>query len=514
MSVHEAAKQIRTGQYVPDILDCLAQLSNDEVPTPPKLARALLDILPAEVWSQADYTWLDPFCKSGIFLREAAARLLEGLSNQIPDFEERRNHIYRNMLYGTSITEMTGMISRRSLYYSRDAAGPASVVKFDHEVGNLPFVRAEHDFPGGGKKCSICDAPVEIERGEAREKYAYSFIHGAYPTKEMEDMKFDVIVGNPPYQMKGGGGGTNDSSIYHLFVEQALSLQPRYLTMIIPSRWLAGGRGMDAFRKQMLTGGHVRTLVDYTKMSTAFPGVDFEGGVGYFLWDRDEVGTCDYTLFLGSEQRPSVVRELGTHDIFVRDDRAAAILDKIRAVGEPTLESTISGDTPFGLATNFADYALAADAESLPLHINLNSRRTVVYVDPNVVTKNTHLIDCWKVLLPKAYGERGAVPANVLGPSLLAAPGSVCTQTYLVLGPLDTESEATNVQRYLNTRIARFLISLRKISQDLFRSTYSWVPQQDWNVEWTDAALYAKYGLTKDEVAFIESQIRPMGDAG
>jgi site-specific DNA-methyltransferase (adenine-specific) len=163
----ELSRQIRTGQHIPDILDCLAQLSNDEVPTPPKLARAMLDILPGDVWSKPDYLWLDPFCKSGIFLREAASRLLEGLSDQIPDFKKRRDHIYRNMLWGTSITEMTGMISRRSLYYSRDASGPASVIPFEIDEGNLPFRRSQHLFSKkrdgtivGG--CTACGAPPEL----------------------------------------------------------------------------------------------------------------------------------------------------------------------------------------------------------------------------------------------------------------------------------------------------------------------------------------------------------------
>lgn len=193
-------------QHIPDILDCLAQLSNDEVPTPPKVARAMLDILPAEVWSSPDYTWLDPVCKSGVFLREVALRLLVGLADWEPDFEKRREHIFRNMLHGASITEMTGIISRRSLYCSRDASGEHSVVRFDTESGNVAFIPTEHTFGNDGR-CAICGAPADLERGAKRENYAYSFIHGTYPNKEMSAMKFDVIVGNPPYQLGDGGGG-------------------------------------------------------------------------------------------------------------------------------------------------------------------------------------------------------------------------------------------------------------------------------------------------------------------
>jgi site-specific DNA-methyltransferase (adenine-specific) len=177
-------------QHVPDILDCLAQLSNDEVPTPPELARSMLGLLPEDVWSEPDYRWLDPCCKSGVFLREVASRLLSGLAEWEPDYDARREHIYRNMLWGTSVTRMTGIIARRTLYCSRDAAGTHSIVRFATESGNLPFVPALHTFSAG--HCTVCGAPEELERGEDRENYAFAFVHDAYPTKEISEMRFDA----------------------------------------------------------------------------------------------------------------------------------------------------------------------------------------------------------------------------------------------------------------------------------------------------------------------------------
>ena len=323
-------------------------------------------------------------------------------------------------------------------------------------------------------------------------------------------MNFDVSIGNPPYQMKGGAGGSSDSSIYHFFVQQAMKLDPRYVVMIIPSRWLAGGRNLDEFRKEMLTGGHIRRFVDYTKMSTAFPGVDFEGGVGFFLWDRDSPGPCHYTLVLGEETLPTVERRLDDYDIFVRDSRALAILQKVQVKGEPTMDRIISGDTPFGLSTNFKDYSPTQSKGTLALYMTVRGRRTVGWVKDAEVKKNRHLIPHWKVLIPEAYGDRGAVPAMVLGPPMIAPPDSVCTQTYLVAGPLESETAAQSVVSYVQSRFFRFLVSLRKISQHALRSTYSWVPQQSWDQTWTDEALYKKYGITKGEIAYIESMIRPM----
>ena len=243
-------------QRVPDILECLAQLSSDEVPTPPKLANAMLDLLPDEVWRDPDSRWLDPCSKSGVFLREIAKRLLfEGLVEWEPDFEKRREHIFRNMLFGCGITELTGIISRRTVYYSRHAAGEHSMIRFDSDDGNIPFVRAEHDF--NERRCRICGAPEDLERGEGRENYAYAFIHGAYPTEEMGDMKFDVIVGNPPYQIDSAGN-TRTMPIYQKFVEKAIEMDPRYVLMITPSRWFGGGLGLDEFRQKMLTSKKIR----------------------------------------------------------------------------------------------------------------------------------------------------------------------------------------------------------------------------------------------------------------
>lgn len=364
----------------------------------------------------------------------------------------------------------------------------------------------------------FCGAPqLLFDREEGFETHAYAFIHTDDISTRLSqlfggEVQFDVVVGNPPYQMTGGGGGSNDSSIYHLFVQQAKMLEPRFLSMVIPSRWLAGGRGMDEFRKEMLTDGHIRRFVDYTKMSVAFPGVDFEGGVGYFLWDRDSTGPCLYTLTLGEQELETVERDLGAHEVFVRDSRAAVILDKVLAFGEPMMNELVSGDTPFGLATNFSDFVTSRFKGALELHVSVKQKRTVAYMR-DTVTKNRDLIPKWKLFMPKAYGERGAIPANVLGPSIVAGPNAVCTQTYVTAGPFASEAEAQNCQIYLRTRFARLLVSLRKITQDLPRATYSWLPQQDWSREWTDAALYTKYGITTEEIAYIESMVRPLDTA-
>jgi site-specific DNA-methyltransferase (adenine-specific) len=540
------------GGRSPDVLTCIANLSNDEVFTPPELARRMLDDVAMawaeanggkNIWSDQAVRFLDPFTKSGVFLREIASKLVEGLKDEIPDLQERVNHILTKQVFGIAITQLTAYIARRSLYCSKFANGPHSIVTLFNEGdgygksdGHIWFERIEHTWEGGtewkmmvdpntGKKhkrttngrCRYCGASQSMwERAEGLELHAYPFTHTDNIQARIAeifgaDMKFDVVIGNPPYQLKGGAGGTNDASIYPQFVDQARALDARFLVMVIPSRWLAGGRDMGQFRDSMLKGQHLRRFVDYTKMSTAFPGVDFEGGVGYFIWDRDSKGPCLYTLHLGDNDAVTAERNLDDYDIFVRDTRALTILNKVTAKAEKTMDALVSGDTPFGLATNFGDYDKKQGKNTLQLFMTIKQKREVVWVKENFIAKNRQLIRTWKLLIPKAYGERGAIPANVLGPSIVAPPDSVCSQTYLVIGPFPTRRQARSVQSYLWTRFARFLISLRKITQDVPKGAYSWLPVQEWDRAWTDVDLYKKYGITKDEIAFIESMIRPMG---
>lgn len=530
MTQRELAARIRTGQHVPDILDCLAQLSNNEVPTPPKLAVAMLDNLPSHVWGKAEYTWLDPCSKSGVFLREIAARLLEGLSDQYPKFEERREHIYRQMLRGTSTTEMTGIISRRSLYYSHDASGSESVVQFEQPHGNLPFVRSSHTFQKNKDGtitagCDICRASLDLERGEGRENYAYSFIHGGYPTEEMKDMKFDVIVGNPPYHLEDEGFGNSAGSIYQHFVEQAKRLNPRLLTMIIPSRWFAGGKGLDSFRESMLSDNRLRSIDDFLSASDAFPGVGLKGGVSYFLWDRDNPGLCQVTTRfkdwpVSTATRP--LREPGA-DVFIRFNEGVSILKKVAAVesggtGSVALatskrfERLVSSRKPFGLGTTFRGKATRG-----PGDVRVLQNGGTAYVGKNSITTGVNLIDKWKVFVGYAApgtGNKDTYPHRIISTPFVGEPGTICSETYIAIGPFDSKSAAESALSYLSCRLTRFLILLHKPSQHVTRKVYTFVPTQAWDKTWTDEALYAKYGLNDDEIAFVEKIVRPMSMVG
>lgn len=511
----------------PDVLTCIANLSNDEVFTPPEFANRMLDTLAeawaadhggANLWADSSVKFLDPCTKSGVFLREITRRLVKGLADQIPDLQVRVDHILTRQVFGIGITRLTAMLARRSVYCSKHATGEHSIAKgFASDAGNIWFERTEHMW--GDTKCEFCGAPKAIlDREEGLENYAYAFIHTNDIKARIaelfgDDMQFDVIIGNPPYQMKGGAGGTSDSSIYHLFVEQAIKLEPRYLSMVVPSRWLAGGRGLDEFRSVMLNSGHLSSLTDFQDSGEAFPGVQIKGGICYFLWDAAHKGTCNVTRVAGGVAHRQDGRNLGEFDVFVRDERALEILRKILAKQEPSVVDMVSGDTPFGIATNFQDWSEKSGKGKIALHLISRTKRTVGYVERSAIRKNIDAIDVWKVFVPKAYGAGETFPHQILGKEIVAEPPSVCTQSYLVVAPFRSERAANSFASYYRTRIFRFLVSLRKITQDALRSTYSWVPRQSWDRTWTDELLYDKYDITNDEIAFINSMIRPMGEA-
>jgi site-specific DNA-methyltransferase (adenine-specific) len=509
------------------VLTCIANLSNDEVFTPPELANRMLDTLAeawaadhdgANIWADKAVKFLDPVTKSGVFLREITSRLIKGLEDEIPDLEERVAYILTNQVFGIGITHLTSLLSRRSLYCSKYAKSEHSIVKsFTSDDGNIWFERTVHTW--AETKCSFCGAPRAIfDRDEGLETHAYAFIHtDDIKTRIAElfggSMQFDVIIGNPPYQMTGGAGGSSDSSIYHLFVQQALKLEPRFAIFVTPSRWMAGGRGLDEFREQMLSGEQLRSLTDFPDSGDAFPGVQIKGGVCYFLWDARHSGPCNVTRVAGGIEHIQPNRLLGEFDVFVRDERALQILRKILAKREPSILELVSGDTPFGIATNFGDWTEQGGAGRITLHLINKGKRTTGYMKRGDIRKNTDAIDTWKVLVPKAYGAGENFPHQILGREIVAAPPSACTQSYLVVTPFHSEEAARSFASYYRTRVFRFLVSLRKITQDALRSTYTWVPQQEWDRTWTDELLHKKYDITTDEVAFINSMIRPLGES-
>ncbi|MGB3329798.1 MAG: Eco57I restriction-modification methylase domain-containing protein [Thermomicrobiales bacterium] len=515
------------GGHNPDVLTCIANLSNDEVFTPPTLANAMLDLVAeswaranggASIWANPDVTFLDPFAKSGVFLREITRRLTEGLEGTIPDLRERVDHILTKQVFGIAITELTALMTRRSVYCSKYANGVHSIARsFTTEDGNVWFERTEHTWNRDGK-CTFCGASKsELDRGDARETHAYAFIHTNDINTHITDMfganapmHFDVIIGNPPYQLSDGGFGTSAAPIYQLFVEQAKRLDPHFLVMVTPSRWFAGGKGLNEFREEMLADHRIHAIVDYPKLYEVFSGTKIRGGVSYFLWDREYDGPCTIqTMWDGQPVGEPVARFLDAYDVLVRRNEAIPILEKVRALGEPTLDARVSSRKPFGLATNFKGKSNPAGM-SEPIKLFANQR--IDWIERTDLLSNITWADHWKVLMNAVQGTSAALETKFLSKPILAGPGTACTETYLVAGLFDTEERATRYAAFLRTRFVRFLVSLRKATQHATRDVYSFVPDVPLDRVWTDALLYERYGLNDDEIAFIESQVAPHDD--
>lgn len=494
--------------YNPDVLNCIANLSNDEVFTPPSLANQVLDLLPQELFSNPQTTFLDPFCKSGVFLREIVKRLDKGLADQIPNRQKRIDHIMHHQVFGIALTELTSLLSRRTLYCSKRANSNHSVSYFDNEQGHVLYTALRHTWVNG--KCKYCGASKEVyDRSSEAEQYAYQFIHTDKPEK-IFNMKFDVIIGNPPYQLNVGVEKENYAiPIYQKFIQQAKKLNPHYLTMIVPSRWFSGGRGLDDFRAEMLNDTHIKYIKDFIDSKEVFAGVDVPGGVNFFLWDKSYSGPCEYVnSYNGNETRS--VRKLNQYAVFPRYNQTLSLIEKILAKKENAISPMISSQTPFGFITTFKGRTIKNTGD-----LNLYTSSGITYVSRGEVRRHSEWINKYKLIFSKATCEHAGTPDKsgryrVFSTMKILKPLEVCTQSYLVGGVFDSLEETENYMSYLHTAFVRALMLPTLSSQDISADKFQFVPLQDFSHPWTDEMLYKKYDLTADEIAFIESMIRPM----
>lgn len=496
--------------YNPDVLSCLANLSNDEVFTPPNVANQMLDMLPQELFSDPNTKFLDPACKSGVFLREIAKRLIKGLETKIPDLQTRLDHIFHEQLYGIAITELTALLSRRSLYCSKYPNSKYSVSQFADAQGNIRFRRVEHTWRNG--RCLYCGAS-EKEYGarESLENHAYEFIH-TMNTEDIWNMKFDVIISNPPYQMSDGGNSASAIPLYHRFVTQAIKLNPRYLSMIIPARWYAGGKGLDNFRQLMLSQKKLSSIVDISNSGDCFPGVNIAGGVCYFLWERDYSGDCNVKNIVKGEIISELRRPLDEYKYFVRNNIAVLIIRKT-CIGNQFMSDVVFSRNYFAVPTTvegLKDKQIDC--------VSVFTSKGLIYIRKDKLIDSKNLLQKYKVIITYAMSG-GNKPSSdgtyqVISSLRCLKPGEACSETYLVLDVFDTHMEAMNLVSYVSTKFFRFLLLQALSSIHITKDKFQFVPMQDFSKPWTDAELYAKYNLTQEEIDFIESMIKPMNTDG
>ncbi len=495
--------------YNPDVLSCIANLSNDEVFTPPEVANAMLDMLPQELFSDPNTTFLDPATKSGVFLREIAKRLIAGLEDKIPNLQERLDHIFHKQLFGIAITELTSLLSRRSLYCSKYPNSVYSVSAFDDIQGNIRFKNIMHRWKDG--KCVYCGA-AEAEYGDAKRKgleaHAYEFIHNTNP-QEIFKMKFDVIIGNPPYQLSDGGSAGGAIPIYHKFVEQAKKLNPRYLCMIIPSRWFAGGRGLEEFRKDMLADKHIEYMVDYPKSRDCFQGVDIAGGVCYFLRNNSYIGDCDFTSIVNNKAS-NRRRSLNEFEVFIRDNVGVDIIHRVMAKAKQTMDKRVAPVSPFGLRS----FTRGKD-KPFDNSVTVITSKGKFYIPRCDVKKGLEEIEKYKVCVGYLNPDRAGVnnasdgKSSVTTKISIYGPGEVITETYIILGSFYSLTEARNFASYIQCKLVRYLVFLTLSSMHITKLNFQFVPDVDYSRSWSDGDVYQLYGLLEEEIDHVESLIRP-----
>lgn len=557
-----------------DLLETITNVGNDEVFTPRKTADMMLDCLPEEVWHNPNYRWLNPASKNGIFEREIAIRLDEGLKNVIPNVEERRKHILQNMIYAIGQTKFTSNVARRTLYYCSQANKKCDGIKaedghfvngysigngswFDSPEGNILTPSTNHEYvDSSGRRmpstvdekskkkyrCKYCgiSAASEYNNINQRETYAYELLHvnhlivGKHFAERFfkgdKTMKFDIIIGNPPYQLSDGGAQASSRPIYNLFVNQAIALSPKYLCMIIPSRWMTGGKGLDEFRDKMISDTHICKLHDYLNPKECFPNNDIKGGVCYFLWDSSYNGKCDITSHTekGVVKSTRYLKEEGM-DIFIRDETLISIAKKVLSNNPKTMDAIVSPRKPYGLE---AETMISAGKFGLPEFSSMKieggyeifglgekMRRMWKYMPKDYpIPKISPCFNKYKVFIAEAYGcgAIGEVPST----PVLSTPGQLCTETFLEIGPFDDELCANNVIKYIRTKFFRALVGIQKQTQHTTQKVYRFVPIQDFSgnsdINWAvsvsqiDEQLQEKYGLSAAEKEFINSNIEEM----
>ena len=340
------------------------------------------------------------------------------------------------------------------------------------------------------------------------QQFTNKILKESYWKKGNSKMKFDAIVGNVPYQQETDGAGRQARPIYNHFVTQAKALKPKYISMIIPSRWFAGGMGLDAFRENMKNDRSIRKIIDFTNAKDCFPTASISGGVMYFLWDRDNKGLCSFKNVINSisDEKDRLLNE---YPVIVRYNKAESIINKVKLFKEESISNIMSSLMPFGLSTN-----IRGEATEIKGFYKLYASNSVTFINPDKITKGNEYIDSYKVLISKTSAEHAGEPSKdgkfrVIPTSMrVLEPKEVCTHSYFIAGNYKNRTMAENVYEYLKTRFVRFLILMSLSGFGLSKLSFGFVPMQDFSRKWTDSDLYQKYDLTEEEILFIESMIK------
>lgn len=496
-------KQFRSKQRIAD---------HGEVFTAMREVKAMCDLVSVET-GRTGSLFLEPACGDGNFLEEILSRKLDSAE------KHNQGHIpvmgavaVLSSLYGIDLLIDNVIACRERLYrlwYEKTGITDEKILSSIKEIlekniicGNtLKLCLADESGNDTCKPIVFCQWDISSDTPHITKTHKLSDLITAGNEAEF---RFDVIISNPPYQISDGGAQASALPLYNLFIDQARKLSPHYITMIVPARWYAAGKGLDSFRKSMLNDDRIVKLFDFCRASDCFPGVDIKGGVCYFLWDREYHGECTVTTCVDGIHTSVMKRPLLEPDcnIFIRQNEAVAILNKVRRFGERSFSEYAKPAMAFGMRTYFKSFVSDAPGDGL---IKLYANHSTGYIERSSVRRGTEYIDCWKVIVPEAVGS-GNNATDVLKP-IISEPGSVNTETYIMNGPWKNREEAENVCAYIRTKFFHFLLGIRKITQHTTAKVYGFVPVQDFSVQWTDDMLFEKYGLSPEEIQFINDSV-------
>lgn len=552
--------------HTSQVLTFTSNISQNEIMVTRKMAEQMISHIPEENFSDPDTTYFESSSYNGICLKIFAEKLYVGLEKVIPNKLERLNHIFKNQLYGIATSKVAAAMVRKTLYGSRyacaignktslDKIKTFSIVEFtDEDVGktffcgnkaqgNIRFnINSKHDY-SKGNICSCCGANKNIY-GE--NEYAYEFIHLANKNIErLKAMKFTVIIGNPPYQLSDTSLSASATPIYNKFIEQAKLLDPKYIIMIIPSRWMVGGKGLDTFRKEMLEDKHILVLHDYLDASECFQGVDIKGGVCYFVRDRDKEDKCTIVTHDKGKTTTSIryLKEDCDDDIFIRKPELISIKNKVwNDKAQISFSNIVSPRKPYGFCSDFFNPKEEKTIDGKRVKIDVttqekyglepakdtgtdedykiigleNTVRCWKYLDKDYKFPKISNLNNYKLFISKAYGS--GKYGEKINNLIIAEPKQVCTETFVEIGGLHSKEEANNCNKYMQTKFFTALLGIAKITQNTSAKVYGYIPLQDFtnksDIDWNksiseiDEILYKKYGFTKEDIEFINKNVK------
>ena len=520
-------------------LQSLEKLTDSEIITPFEVVKKMVELLPEEVFTNLNNRFIDVSTKSGIYLKYIFFNLLHKLPNiqlsknnnqldyeldedyDFTNLDDKKRFILRYMIYGIATSELSFLTSKRTLYENinenEDSEKNGKILSkpiFKNWEGNIVYKKLNNE------EYWFLETDIETINKELTKNIIL---------KKDKEMKFNVIIGNPPYQKNDGGGkGNNSKPIYNLFIDKSKELKPNYMSFIIPSRWMSGGRGLDNFRKSMLNDKRFKKIIDFKNSLDCFSNVDIKGGICYFLWELKYANKCEYTIKKKEKGKEIIVsnqyRDLNKYDVLIRDNKAINILEKVLNKIElfNKKRNIVYMNKKVSSQSFYADMNARLFQKELKYNENIylkgngykvyvnkdtfpKSNNGIGYIEKDLITKTNigKYINNHKVFIPKTFRELKNKP-------FYGEPNSICSETYIVIDICKNKKEANNLINYFNTDLVSFLIKQKKITHNSSKETYSFIPSLNMKYNWTNEKLYKLFNISNSEIEYMSKSIKDM----